>query len=246
MRNYYGFSQLLHANGLNFAVKRTITNHKHIPSRVLLLLLMLFWVHCRIAVLNDLFALRQFSAYRKSHCIQRRKSDCIEPVSICVQCSNIAVAWWGSSNGYTGYTFVCGNFTVNDAIYSSCTRAHDDGRQCCCRKRNAKYTTAHISTTSAFYNTAKRSRRCCVRICVPRCLCVYSIVQHFPRWCVEPLRVWRCVFGQKTKRSVFKCQFIVYRRLEMMFNIFVIIWKSINTFVILLPYFGVTEYFGVF
>lgn len=204
-----------------------------------LLLLMLFWVHCRIAVLNDLFTLRQFSAYRKSYCIHWRKSDCNESVSICVQCSNIIVAWWGSSNEYAS----------NIHLYA----AH--------LPLTIRYTHAHVHTMTVVVVTERTIVYYGIHL-HDECILQYGqdestllrAYQHAPVYLQShifldgvssPFACDDCL-EQKTKRSMFKCQFIVCRRLEMMFNIFVIIWKSINTFVLLLPYFGFNEKFCVF
>lgn len=121
MRNYE-FSQLLHANGPNFTIKRTITNHKHMPSNVLLLLL--FWVHCRIAVLSMICLCYANFQPIENHIVQEN------PI---VSSQNPAVTFWLDEVAqwiYTTYTFCVRQFTVTEAIHSThYTHVHHDGRQ---------------------------------------------------------------------------------------------------------------------
>lgn len=71
LRNYYEFSQLLHANGLNFAVKRTITNHKHIPCNVFVVFVVVDVIlsslsHCRsqwFVYVTAIFSLSKIMMY---------------------------------------------------------------------------------------------------------------------------------------------------------------------------------------
>lgn len=106
------------------------------------------------------------------------------------------------------------------------------GVQYLCRIVNAQYTAfkhADVKRVHLLYNVEGLMYVACVHAYGCLCVCIYKQSHIFLNGCVSSPSRARIQYVGKLKRSMFKCQFIVCRRLEM-FNIFCCYLEtSINT-----------------